>query len=491
MLSDFLSDPNPSQPLSLFSSQQTTASDTEPDNPTDTRAAKLRIRQRPPKLIESAVLCYFAIILLRLPVLSSDIRAWITSSKELPYLQATKHLPPSMLHRLPDTLRQSFEPPADPHKLERFHSTAIALAASYQASFGMVIPPLNTNLLLLRIIRQLCLPLPIFQGVQRLAKILGTRFDFAAVASKKYVKVSEYPEVALMCAVVVTTKLFFPFDDRTRHPATSTEPAAMKMDWEAWGVQFAASQAQNATAAASASTSSTHDPDAMPSAIAAASASSAKHLATTSSDVFSMTDAEVDSYLAWFAQSSWLSERDATQGREADYKTALYAMFPLDVPPRPDGRTGTGTGNGNSNGNTHADDTTPNMALLAPLIAVQASLRPALVVEDILPPQPSSHSSAKPSHHSRHRVLRPGSKYKRWRKWEEVPEVARTFVSAAGEMVSLGTEEIVVAVLQVEMRLEGWIRERRSEGKEGREKEDMRVEEMAQEQSKRADAGNG
>ena len=458
MLSDLLSDADPSQPLSLFSSQQTTASDTETDHErgSDTRRAKLRIRQRPPKLIESAVLCYFAILLLRLPVLSSDIRAWITSSEELPYLQATKHLPPSMLHRLPDTLRQAFEPPADPHRLERFHSTALALAASYQSSFGMVLPPLNHNLLLLRILRQLCLPLPVFQGAQRVAKMLDMRFEFAAVASKKYVKVSEYPEVALICAVVVATKLFFPFDDTTRHPVSATEPGAMKMDWEGWAVQFAASQAQTYT---STKTTAMHDPEASPTPTPTSTAtatSNAAHLATTSADVFSMTDADLDSYLAWFAQSSWLSERDATQGREADYKTALYAMFPLDDPPSQAGRTG--------NGNGDSDDTTPDMELLAPLIAVQASLRPTLVVEESSPPE--TNASGKQSHNSPLRVLRPGSKYKRWRSWDEVPELARTFVRAAGDMVSLGEEEIVLAVLQVEMRVEGWMRERRKEGKE-------------------------
>lgn len=395
----------------FFSSQQQQSSAEETDQE-DTRRAKLRIREKAPKLIESVVLCYLALLLLRLPVLSSDIRAWV-ASEDFAYLNAFKHIPQEMKQRLPAHLRTALEPTVDPHKLQRFHVMTMTLAAAYQTSYIMEIPAINHPLLLLRCIKELCLPLVIYAGTEKLVKLLDLRFDFS-VAMNRRIRLSEHPEISLMCAIIITTKLFFPFDELRRHPTTATEPAALKLDWTNWEEHYHA----GSTTGLGEKPSREQD-EAI--------------LATEEADVFGMSNQDMDAYLDWFSRTGWLDEEDAKQGREADYKTALYAMFP--VQPRT---------------STTINNSDHEAERLERIKAVQASLRPSLVVEE------GEEGSG---------ILRPGERYKRYRSIEQMPRLAKVFFEAAGRLVNLDLKDIVKAVLQVEMKLGGWAEKKRKAAK--------------------------
>jgi RNA polymerase I-specific transcription initiation factor RRN7 len=415
MLGEILEDQDHSQfreDRVFLSSQQSGGEETDTN---DTRRAKLSIRSRPPRLLESAVLCYFSMLLLRLPVLSSDLRSWIISDN-FPYMHATKYLPLEMKQRLPDRLRYSLEPPADPHKLEHLHTTAMALAASYQTSFGMIIPGLNTPLILHKMIKTLCLPLCIYTGTERLAALLNLKFDFSRAMGKK-IYISQHPEIALICAVIITTKLFFPMDEHRRYSTSTSEPAGLSINWPHWFQQFSASQKSSEPRSAEQQ-----------------NASNAAHLATTEHDVFNMSTKQMDDYLDWFARTGWLDEEDAEVGKEKDYRHALYKMFPLDIPEQEE-----------SSSNTR------ERANLESIRAVHGTLRPNLVVEADEDEKVTGKS----------KVLRPGSKYRRYRSKEEMPETARIFYKAAGELVNLELDDIVLAVLQLEFRLGEWVDKQR------------------------------
>jgi len=404
----------------FFSSQQ--ADGGEETDQEDTRRAKLRIREKAPKLIESVIICYLGLLLLRLPVLSSDIRGWV-AREDFAYLNAFKHIPQEMKQRLPVPLRRSLEPSVDPHKLQQFHVMTMTLAAAYQTSYSMVIPAINYPLLLLRCVKELCLPLVIYSGTEKLIKLLNLDFDFS-VALKRKIFLSQHPEIKLMCAIIITTKLFFPFDDLRRHPTTATEPAALKLDWAKWAEHY------RSTSTIGFDEQQRKDSD-------------EAILATTESDVFGMSNQDMDAYLDWFARTGWLNEEDAKQGREADYKTALYAMFPLQSP-------STTT---NNDGDHEAEK-------LERIKAVQASLRPNLVVEA------GQEGSG---------ILRPGERYKRYRSIEQMPRLAKVFFEAAGRMVNLELQDMVTAVLQVEMKLGNWAEKKRKEAKRGAVDEDNDV----------------
>jgi len=393
----------------FFSSQQTSGEETDSE---DTRRAKLRIREKAPKLIETVVLCYLALLLLRLPVLSSDLRDWV-AHEDFAYLNAFKHIPQEMKQRLAAHLRTSLEPLVDPHKLPQFHVMTATLAAAYQTSYSMVIPAINHPLLLLRCVQDLCLPLVIYPGTEKLIKLLNLHFDFS-IAMKRRILLSQHPEIKLMCAIIITTKLFFPFDDIRRHPTTQTEPAALKLDWVKWADHYHSSPATGPDE------KQRMDQD-------------EAILATKESDVFDMSNQDMDAYLDWFARTGWLNEEDAKQGREADYKTALYAMFPVQIPPS----------------STQNDDD-HEAEKLERIKAVQASLRPNLVVEvDI----------------EGTGILRPGEKYTRYRSVEQMPKLAKVFFEAAGRLVNLDLQDMVTAVLQVEMKLGNWAEKKRKEAK--------------------------
>lgn len=404
MLADLIDDKSLSSSQTLFSSQATATSGDESDT-VDTRRAKLRVRERLPKLIETAVLCYFTLVLHRLPVLSSDIRSWL-SSPAFPYVNAMTFLPVEMTSPLSPDFRRTLEASREPpHTLEHFHRTTMVLASAYQSTFSITNwPPLDTPPLLLKIITALLLPIDVFPGAQRLAELLDMTFDFS-VANQKRVRISEHPEIQLMCTIIITTKLFYPFDDIKRYPSSVNQPSALKLDWNEWEQNFLASKAENQT------------PEQR-------KASNTVHLNTIEDDVPSMTGQQMDDYLDWFERTGWLNEDDAKQGREADYKKAVYAMFPREKTPQ-------------KNVVINTED-----SKLEHLKAVQASLSPVPVVEEV-----------EDESVDKKRVLRPGSKYERYRDVKKMPRLAKVFFEAAADLVSLSLDDMVRAVLQVEMKL--------------------------------------
>ena len=148
----------------------------------------------------------------------------------------------------------------------------------------------------------------------------------------------------------------------------------------------------------------------------------------------------MDAYLDWFARTGWLDEEDAKQGREADYKSALYAIFPVQSP----------------SSVTH-DDENNEAEQVKRIKAVQASLQPNLVVEA------GGDSMG---------IIRPGEKYKRYRSVGQMPRQAKVFFAAAGRLVNLELRDMVTAVLQIEMKLGNWVERKRKAAKSGRVVED-------------------
>ena len=87
-----------------------------------------------------------------------------------------------------------------------------------------------------------------------------------------------------MTLIVISTKLFFPFDKIRRHPGSANEPATQAIDWKAW------EQAQRHFD--NRETSTGH-------------IGRGKEVLTTEKDVLDMTPTQLDEYMDWY-ESSWL-----------------------------------------------------------------------------------------------------------------------------------------------------------------------------------------
>lgn len=66
----------------------------------------------------------------------------------------------------------------------------------------------------------------------RLAQLLGCTFSVGP--SHLRYKMAQQPEVQLMSLLLIAIKLSQGFDDLERHPRASGEPAALRVDWNAW-----------------------------------------------------------------------------------------------------------------------------------------------------------------------------------------------------------------------------------------------------------------
>lgn len=107
MLKDLLDDTDEENPPQLFSTQTDTEDSDNHASPS--RPARATFHTKLPKLIESLALIYLALVLMRLPICSSNFRSWVLH-EDFVFLRAPKGIPKSMEQRLPATMRYPFEP---------------------------------------------------------------------------------------------------------------------------------------------------------------------------------------------------------------------------------------------------------------------------------------------------------------------------------------------------------------------------------------------
>lgn len=204
-------------------------------------------------------------------------------------------------------------------------------------------------------------------------------------------------------------------------------------------------------------------------------------LEVTEADVLDMSGKELDAYLEWYGRT-WIEDEDESgvsasqaRGGDVDFRNALFNMFPI-------ARAEDGATQHDDPGRGDEHDNEDSLRVQR-IKAVMASLAPVAVRRS---PSPSDDSEgdgdvkfkdSKNKHSGK--VLRPGSLYKQYRNWAEVPEVARPFFEAAASLVCLDVRDLVRVVFQMEMRVRKWVRAEnramdkgKGKGHVGRERED-------------------
>lgn len=391
----------------MFSSQSEGESGTDAETAVSARRRQAsRKKGSGPGLTDILCLIHVGIMLLRIPLTIADVHRWINSGQLLFY-RAGKELPLTMRDRLPGHFQEMLQP-QDLVAADALHRCTLELLSALSVDFGMSPPSLNHPLILYRWIKELCLPLEIYVAVQRIGRLLHTDFAYSVDAKKRTSISLRFPEIRLMTLVVIATKLLFPFDDHKRYPKSSKDLAALKIDWPLWVVL------QN------------HGPNAAP------GQDKQHHL--TFEDSFKMSEADslelagerLDEYLDWYEgniASEEVRERGRA-GREAEFRRALFRMFPAhnqrssDMRARPEIDT---------SGQTSAEK----------VLQVQSSLRTKRIVREEDPDD----------------VPRPGSEHTLYRAEEELGGPIKVFYDKCAELAGFSLHGMVRAVFLMERRL--------------------------------------
>ncbi|KAK0312035.1 hypothetical protein LTR01_002949 [Friedmanniomyces endolithicus] len=360
-----------------------------------------------PNLLDTLALCYIGALLLREPVLVADLHRW-ASDGELPYYHASNNAPLSMRERLPAVYQELLEPKLL-GKPEKLQDHVLGLMTSFNTEFGMAVPPINHPLILYRWMKAMALPIETFAATSRLARLLDITFAFTLHAKPgTKTHMLQYPEPRLMAILIVSTKLLFPFDDIERATSSANAMGALVMEWSLWA-ELQVSQLTDGKASSP--------------------LSYAKALEFSQTDVLGAAEHQLDQYMDWCEQnvaSEDIRERGKA-GRDADFRRILFGMFPVR-------EAGALEHEHPSGSRTHEDVENEKLQ------AVQAALRIRSVVQR--PPKGQARASGI------------GSLYRRIRHAEELEGPAKVFYQRAAELAGLSLEAMVVAVFQVERRMQ-------------------------------------
>jgi RNA polymerase I-specific transcription initiation factor RRN7 len=295
---------------------------------------------------------------------------------------------------------------------EELHGAVSDLATMYHQTFGLALPRLNHEVLLYKYVMQLALPLELFPAVQRLAEATQSRFSYSISKEIRRKQGSAFPELQLMSLLVIGVKLLYPFDDVKRHPRSFREPTAQKIDWANW------KQCQQDSAK--------RPPG--------ASLARGSEIDVSDTDIFNMSQQELDSYMEWY-QKTWV--REPRSGSDDSVNKEILDMFPL---PSLDPIVQEASSQREKDVKEKATQNTR---------ATISSMRFQRPVTD----EETSDDSVD--------VRRPGEDYRSYKTEQDLPEMAMAFFIAASDTACTSVKNLLLAVRQAEARITKWKRAKR------------------------------
>lgn len=399
-----------SQPQSQFNTLDTDDSETTDAEAGLLKNASTRGEEKlagVPNLNDTLALCYLGTLALRLPITPGDIYAWVTDGK-MAYRRAIKLVPLAMRDRLPATFHAVLDYQYH-FKHQRFHDTVTDLQIGFSKDHGVVWPALNVPLLLYRYLRELALPLDIYDATVRLADLLG--YDFAQHRNgKQRSGIRHLPEAQLAGCLIVCLKLLYPLDGKERFPRLSSDPSATGLDWDSWCKHISVDKTAESAGECGYTTE--------------------QLIKTQEKDVFSMSPDQLDQYLDFYTDT-FLDEAEIERSKESnDFRYALYEMFPIDI-------------NRKTKPPSELSEVSPLSEQLVIVKQIQSSITSVPVVpDDVAAPK----------------VLRPGEAYQVWKKFDDLPDRARTLYEKTAALAGLSMDMLILAVFFTEARIEQWRR---------------------------------
>ncbi|KAF4637295.1 hypothetical protein G7Y89_g796 [Cudoniella acicularis] len=203
-------------------------------------------------------------------------------------------IPQEMRNRLPAHYHSALEIKT-PLRGTILHGAVRELVEYFSIRFEMVFPPLNFPLALFKQVRDLGLPIEIYPAVQRISKILDLDLSYP-VPYQRTSKILLYPEVLIMCMIVIAVKLSHPFDDICRSPENDSDPTNLKIDWVKWRQVMIERPSRRLERG--------------------------EEIEVTDADVLGMSGGQMDDYLDWY-QRTWTDDREPKMAEKG------LSFFPL------------------------------------------------------------------------------------------------------------------------------------------------------------------
>ena len=126
----------------------------------------------------------------------------------------------------------------------------------------------------------------VFPAVNRLGKLVAYDYHFPHTHSRWYRPI-HLPEVQLVSLLVVVTKLFYPFDDIKRYPASLKEPSTHLVRWNEWAVSQRMFEEREKDGG---------------------KLGRGNEIKVKENDVFQMTPQQLDEYMDWY-EKSWIDSK--------------------------------------------------------------------------------------------------------------------------------------------------------------------------------------
>lgn len=294
-----------------------------------------------------------------------------------------------MLSHLPAQYIAALEPRSILHP-DRLQERLLSLTVSLKRNYEIEFPPLNASLLIFKHVKDLCLPLEVYPCTFRLAKVLELdNFKWPDQFTGQ-VRAMDYPELRMMGLLVIATKLTQPFDDVVRKPETATDPSTMRVQWGTWKEVMSEKPVEGLKPG--------------------------EEVKVTEEDVFEMSGAKLDDYLAWY-QRMWMDD-----GKEDKLPKQILDLFPVEPVPEKKAVEGQSTSE--------------------KVKFVQNSLQ---VVDPI---------SKEQAPYAAREVIRPGTSYRRWKEVSRLNDMERLFVERAAEQAGCSLDILVKAVYMLETKIQ-------------------------------------
>lgn len=346
-------------------------------------------------LVDCCALIYLGCVLLRLPITHRHIHDWINSDA-FPFLTTAALIPSSTFLKLPLAYRRTFHARTGVPDPGVLHKATMRVATLHATSnFKIKYPSLNHHLILFDFLVALSLPLDLYPAALKVGECVGCTFTFPS-APQNYKFMADYPELQILCILILTVKLVHPFDGTARSPYSDNEAASLRVDWRKWNrarSRGEMTQVQRNEALVN----------------------------STEGDVTEMDGDEMDEYLDWF-QATWISDQAEDRGSRADLRRQLGGMFPL--------KELYGGRNRSPEKRVQANTLQHNVK------TVQETLQYVAPVAA-----------------SKEEVLRPGHDYAHYKKSADLPVVALPFFEAASRLGAVTVDGLTQAVFQMEMKV--------------------------------------
>lgn len=360
-----------------------------------------------PGLFHSLALCYVGCLSMSLDVRVGQIYNW-AKNNHLLFLGAFDSLPDEMKVRLPGSYQRALKVKTASFRGGELHQAVLELILEYHSNYGMVFPPLNHPLLLLRYLRELALPgkspsplsragqkantllVEVYVHVRAMIRMLDLQCTFDM--ERKRFKILDHPDILLVSCIVFATKLLHPFDGIERPPVSYRDPSSLQMDWNKWRELM-------------------RDPESE-----GLERREMDHVQPD--DVWTMSDKKIDDYLDWYEE---------TQIKTGDETQEFAELFPL-AEKRPQ---------------------KPKPELTED--EIDERLRTAQSYIRSVPPVKGGW------------VKRAGEDHAVYRTVEELPDFAKAFYNKAADLSGLSVGKLVKAVYALEMKVDRWQRAKQEE----------------------------